>query len=162
VQKGADWIDYFVFPRGVFRELPPMVIGRVGWDNFLLWKARALKLPLVDASAVVTAVHQNHDYAYHPQGQAGVWQDAEAQRNRELAGGRRHLFTLENATHRLARAGQQLHVMPNRWHWLVPAKRAARQAQTRLWFGVLGVTRPVRHALGLRRRVADPREAFRQ
>ena len=49
-------------------------------------------------------VHQNHDYGYHPQGKQGVWQDEEARRNMELAGGARHLFTMDDATHRLTTA----------------------------------------------------------
>ena len=40
-QQSQDWIDYFVFPRGMYREIPGLVIGRVGWDNWLVWKARA-------------------------------------------------------------------------------------------------------------------------
>ena len=34
------WIDYFVFSRGAYGpDLPPFVIGRVYWDNWLIWKA---------------------------------------------------------------------------------------------------------------------------
>lgn len=145
-QRPPSWIDFFAFSRGLFADLQPLVIGRVGWDNYLLCLARRMKVPLVDASAVVTPVHQNHDYAYHPQGEHGVWHDEHAQRNIALAGGQANLYTIDDATHAL---------MPNgirrRWahHW-APHRRAAIRAWYRAWFALLGATRPVRHALGLR------------
>jgi hypothetical protein len=104
-QRPVEWIDYFVFHRGTYTHMPPFVIGRVGWDNWLLWKARSSKVPLVDASSVVMAVHQNHDYSYHPEGEKGVWQGMEAKRNYELAGGWTHLFFISDATHRLTSSG---------------------------------------------------------
>jgi hypothetical protein len=104
-QRPVEWIDYFVFQRGTYTRMPPFVIGRVGWDNWLLWKARSMKMPLVDASSVVMAVHQNHDYSYHPEGEKGVWQGEEAQRNYELAGGWTHLYFISDATHRLTSSG---------------------------------------------------------
>lgn len=90
--------DYFVFPRGSYEDVPPLVIGRVAWDNWLIWKARSSGIPVVDATPVVMAIHQNHDYSYHPDGKEGVWRDEEAQRNRELAGGAEHFFTLRDST----------------------------------------------------------------
>ncbi len=78
-QRPPQWIDYFAFPRGLYsRNTPPLVIGRPSWDNWLLWKARASGAAVVDASAVILAVHQNHDYAYHPDGKVGVWSGEEA------------------------------------------------------------------------------------
>src|SRR5712692_4273386 len=39
-QRAPNWIDYFVFPRGFyFSQLPGFVIGRVCWDNWLVWSA---------------------------------------------------------------------------------------------------------------------------
>src|SRR5262245_25349056 len=70
----GDWIDYFVFRRGFYLEkLPPLVVGRVFWDQWLVWKARSEGAALVDASDAVMAIHQNHDYGYHPAGKSGVW-----------------------------------------------------------------------------------------
>src|ERR1700719_689385 len=54
VQRSGDWIDYFVFRRGFYLEkLPEMVIGRVYWDQWLVWKARATEALVVDASDAV-------------------------------------------------------------------------------------------------------------
>ncbi len=148
-------IDYFAFRRGLFRDIPPLTIGRVYWDHWLVWAARARKAPVVDASEVVCAVHQNHDYSYHSQGQQGVWYDAAAQRNFAVTGGRRHLRTIEDATHRMTARG----IAPNRLYWLAPTKRLMRRVMAAirrfvrvgLWHPLLDATRSLRHALGLRR-----------
>ncbi len=148
-QRPPQWIDYFAFSRGLYyRNTPAFVIGRPGWDNWLVWKARASKVGVVDASEFVMAVHQNHDYSYHPDGEKGVWEGEEAQRNYELLGGWRHFGTMENATHRLTHAGFKR----NYRHGLIVTKRAAQAARNSIWFGLLKATRPVRHALGIRRR----------
>ena len=91
-------IDYFVFPRGLYRNIPPFAIGRGGWDNWLVYRARLLKVPVIDATKAVTAIHQNHDYSHHPEGRAGVWKGPEIKRNIELMGGVDHAFTLNYAT----------------------------------------------------------------
>ncbi len=145
-RQSQDWIDYFVFTRGLYREIPALVIGRVGWDNWLVWKARSDGAPVVDATDAVLAIHQNHDYGYHVQGKQGVWQDAEAQRNYELAGGVRHIYSIDDATHRLTAGG----VAANPGYRLAPMRRALRRGRAAVWHAVLGATRPVRHALGLR------------
>ncbi len=148
-QRPPQWIDYFVFSRGLFyKNTPAFVIGRPGWDNWLLWRARASRARVVDASPVVVAIHQNHDYSYHPEGEKGVWQGEEAECNYKLVGGWRHFGTMENATHCLTSEG-----MPRNWrHGFVMAKRASRAALNHAWFTLLGITRPVRHRLGLRQR----------
>jgi hypothetical protein len=38
---------------------------------------------------------------------------------------------------------------------LAPARRALRRGRTAVWHAILGVTRPVRHALGLRQRKSE-------
>jgi hypothetical protein len=86
-RRTAEWIDYFAFSRGLYGpDMPPFVL-RVFWDNWLVWKALDSGKPVIDASGAVLAIHQNHDYSYHPQGKAGVWTGDEAGRNAQLAGG---------------------------------------------------------------------------
>lgn len=105
---GTTGIDYFIFPRGIYRDIPPFAIGRTAWDNWLVYKARSLGLPVIDATKVITAVHQNHDYSPHIMGEAAVWKGPEAERNRELLGGDYHAFGLVDATHCLTAAGLKL------------------------------------------------------
>ncbi len=110
---------------------------------------------MIDATQVVCDVHQNHDYAYHPDGEAGVWQGAEAQQNYALLRGGRCFATMENATHRLTPSG----LRPNHRHWAVIARRKATALRNAAWFGMLKVTRPVRHRLGLQQRPAHETRA---
>jgi len=121
-----EWIDYFVFPRGFYRGLLPFALGRAAFDNWLLWKARSLGAPIVDASEVVTVVHQNHDYSHHPQGRKGVWLGLEAERNRELMGGGHHCFTLADATHKLAPAGLKPNLSAERMIRIIWTRARAR------------------------------------
>lgn len=145
-QRGPEWIDYFVFRRGLYRGLPGFVIGRVGWDNWLVWKARQEGAAVVDASPSVRAIHQNHDYAYHPEGYQGVWHGAEAQQNYALYESWRCLNTIEDADwvledERLRRTRRRI---------VTQARRELARLRSRAWHGVLRATRPVRHRLGLR------------
>jgi hypothetical protein len=98
-------IDYFVFPRGMWGELPLFAIGRTAWDCWLIYRARSLGVPVIDATGCITAVHQNHDYPNFSAGADGVWKGPEAKRNLEMAGGYRHVFTLQDATHKLTPDG---------------------------------------------------------
>lgn len=152
-RRGPEWIDYFVFSRGLYRDVPPFVVGRVFWDNWLVWKALASSFPVIDASVHILAVHQNHDYGYHLNGKEGVFWGAEAGRNYELAGGWKHLRTIADATDVL-RHGR---LKPNRLRHWASAKRYTRQGGRvffhggveRAWFFILGLTRPVRRKFGL-------------
>jgi hypothetical protein len=55
-------MDFFAFPRGMYSEIPSFAIGRTRWDNWLMWRARSKGIPVVDATAAATIVHQNHEY----------------------------------------------------------------------------------------------------
>lgn len=85
--EGPQAMDYFVFPRDVYTEIPPFAIGRLCWDNWMLYHALRSHIPLIDATPAITAIHQNHDYNHHPQGKTGVFRGPEAQRNLQLLGG---------------------------------------------------------------------------
>ena len=149
-QSSGDWIDFFVFRKGLYLgKMPEMVIGRVYWDQWLVWKARRMGAAVVDASEAVMAIHQNHDYGYHPAGKEGVWTDALAQRNYKLAGGRWHLRTIDDATHVLGPAG--LRQNPTRRKRA--ATRVLRTAKEAAWVTAMDWTRPLRSALGLRKTV---------
>ena len=150
----AEWIDYFAFSRGLYGpDMPPFVL-RVFWDNWLVWKALDARKPVIDASRAVMAVHQNHDYSYHPQGKAGIWSGEEAGLNGQLAGGWRHLRTIADATEVLPPEKLKRNALR---HWST-AKRYARQAGRVLlndvwhpiWFALLNLTRPIRNALRIR------------
>ncbi|MEI6516720.1 MAG: hypothetical protein WCO77_12150, partial [bacterium] len=62
-------------------------------------------IPVIDATDVVTVVHQNHDYGHLAGGKRTVEVGAEASRNLELGGGYRHLFTIQDADWRMTPRG---------------------------------------------------------
>lgn len=106
---GRWGIDYFLFRRGVYRDIPPFAIGRYAWDNWLIYKIRSLGLPVIDATRMVTIVHQNHDYAHITSIQdkcvGAVRKGIEGTRNRALLGGDYRAFSLLDATHQLTPTG---------------------------------------------------------
>ena len=118
LQRPGNFIDYFVFSRGLCDNLPPLAIGRYWWDNYLLWRARSRGAELVDVSPAVMALHQNHDYS-HSQKFADVRHGPEPKRNRLIVGPWWHLYTIEDATQILEEDG--LH--PSHRHLWLMAKR---------------------------------------
>lgn len=102
-----DGIDYFVFSRGLWGQIPRFAVGRAGWDNWMIYRACSLGVPVIDGTTVLTAIHQTHDYAHHPMGQRGVWEGAEAQRHRALMGNSRYIFTIRDANRILTPYGLQ-------------------------------------------------------
>lgn len=105
-QKGklhrASGSDYFVFPRNCFDDMPPFAIGRAGWDNWMIYAGRKHGWPVIDATADVMIVHQNHDYSHLPGGQPH-YKLPETFENVRLAGGKRAIFELNDASHLLSR-----------------------------------------------------------
>ncbi len=79
-------IDYFAYRKGLYPEIPPLAVGRLAWDNWLVIEARRRGGAVVDATDAVFAVHQNHDYNHHSGGYEAVWNGVEAKENRRLAG----------------------------------------------------------------------------
>jgi hypothetical protein len=106
---GRSGLDYFVFPRGMYRDIPSFAIGRTAWDNWLIYRARSLGVPVIEATGAVTVIHQNHDYAKFQAGgkdnARGERKGVEGMRNRELLGSPFRSFNLWDATHSLASDG---------------------------------------------------------
>jgi hypothetical protein len=104
--------DYFIFPRSCFEHIPDFSIGRAGWDNWMIYEARRQGWPVVDATPDVDIIHQNHDYSHLPNSQPHC-RLPETGENIRLAGGRRALFNLDDATHQLVRG--RLVPFPRSW-----------------------------------------------
>jgi len=103
--RGATAIDYFVFTAGLFDPMPAFVIGRARFDNWLLWRARS-RAPVVDATRAIVAVHQQHDYAHVAGGHDEAHFGPEAAANLALAGGKRRVYTIHDASHVLSPDGR--------------------------------------------------------
>jgi hypothetical protein len=100
----AGGSDYFMFPRTCFRQIPDMVIGRAGWDNWMIYKARAQGWRVINASPVFNVIHQQHDYAHLPGGKPH-YRLPESEENVTLAGGHHAIYTLADANWQLTQGG---------------------------------------------------------
>jgi hypothetical protein len=105
-------IDYFLFPKGIWGEIPPFTIGRPAWDNWILYRARSQNIPVIDLTKAAIVVHQNHDYSHHPQGWTGAMKGEESKQNIKLAGEIGHVYSLLDAQYRLTREGVKRRVTP--------------------------------------------------
>lgn len=108
----ATGSDYFIFPRECFADMPKFAIGRAGWDNWMIYAGRSAGWPVIDASDAIMIVHQNHDYSHLPGGQPH-YKLPETFENVRLGGGKRAVFQLPDASHRLP--GGSLVPQPASW-----------------------------------------------
>lgn len=94
---GPGALDYFVFRRGLYCDIPPFCLGRFYWDNYLIWHAAAQGATLVDCSANITAIHQNHEYNQCKRGLNGILDSQEYRANKQLFGSRRWPIRTDDA-----------------------------------------------------------------
>ena len=107
-QVDVNWIDCFVFsPNGNLEKLLPFAVGRPNWDNWFIYNARKLHVPIVDFTRVCTLIHQKHDYSHVPQREGNCWDGPEANQNHELLvksmGNSGYLCNINDATHILTK-----------------------------------------------------------
>jgi hypothetical protein len=93
--------DYFLFPKSSYQDIPDFIIGRAGWDNWMIYKARKEGWPVIDCTPSVMIVHQNHDYSHLPGGRSH-YEHPDTNENIRLAGGQANIrYTILDSTHRL-------------------------------------------------------------
>jgi hypothetical protein len=154
-QMDEYWIDFFLFGKGLYKDMPPLVVGHCYWDNWMIWKALSLRAAVIDFTSAVITVHQNHGYNPEHGRVKGTATDALSLRNLNLIGGIKHTGTVKSATHRIGKdgrlrrnLGRYLPLMPA---WLRQIHRfLVYDAWLPSWHFILGITRPVRSALKLR------------
>ena len=78
---GIGALDLFAFPAAAFAAVPPLVIGRAGWDNWLVAEALRSGLTVVNGTGAAQLLHQNHSYGHLPAGERSVVTDALAREN---------------------------------------------------------------------------------
>lgn len=151
--RGYAALDYFVFPRGSFDPLPPFLIGRANFDNWLVWRARSRGHPVVDATRSVVAIHQSHDYTHVAGGRDEAYSGEEATYNLHLAGVQNNptlrtdtFYSLDDATHRLHPRGRPV-------MYLGSKLRMRARARSRGWVNEdYGALFPLLHSLYLVRK----------
>lgn len=98
--------DFFLFPLFSYMDIPDFTIGRAGWDNWMIYKARQEKWTVIDCTPSVMIVHQNHDYSHLP-GAKPHYEHPDTNENIRLAGGEANIrYTILDATHQLAPGGK--------------------------------------------------------
>ena len=98
--------DFFLFPLSSYLDIPEFAIGRAGWDNWMIYKARKENLPVIDCTPSVMIVHQNHDYSHLPGGKPH-YEHPDTNENIRLAGGQANVrYTILDSSHQLAANGK--------------------------------------------------------
>ena len=94
--------DFFLFPKASYQDIPDFAIGRAGWDNWMIYKARKEHWAVIDCTPSMMIVHQNHDYSHLP-GAKPHYDHPETEVNTKLAGGQAATrYTILDSTHVLA------------------------------------------------------------
>ncbi len=139
------YIDYFVFPRGMLVDVPPFVIGRPCYDNWLLWSVRDRGISLIDATNGAPVIHQNHDYSHikPARGDLGDLQSylkgEDTRSNSALAGNWKRFFYTDHATHVVTETGVRRAL--GRPYVLARIELLRRH--------LVDITRPIRRRLGV-------------
>ncbi len=93
--------DFFLFPKSCYEDIPDFTIGRAGWDNWMIYKARKEGWAVIDCTPSIMIVHQNHDYSHLPDGKPH-YEHPETNENIRLAGGQANIrYTILDSTHQL-------------------------------------------------------------
>jgi hypothetical protein len=98
-QKSDSWMDYFIFTSGIFEDIPPFAIGKTFWDKWLVWWALQKKIPVVNITDNLQAIHQSHTYVMNKKmNHRTVWAGEQTINNLRLAGGWSHAGNISDAT----------------------------------------------------------------
>ena len=156
VQRDEFWIDLFVFKRGLYLDMPPLIVGHCYWDNWMIWKALKERKPVLDGTEFVMPIHQNHGYNPAFERVKGFANDKLSLYNLELIGGLKRIRHIKYSTHRLGSGGliywnifRYTHDYGRGWQARTE-KFLLYKVWLPVWHAVLGITRPIRKMLGLR------------
>ena len=92
VHHGTVGIDYLIFRGNLWPHMPPFLVGRDFYDNWMVREAVKGEIPVVDVTETVVMIHENHPV------KPGVRND-EVEHNRRMAG-LEQKWTIKNATWR--------------------------------------------------------------
>jgi hypothetical protein len=126
VPRDEFWIDLFVFKRDLYLDMPPLIVGHCYWDNWMIWKALAEGVPVLDGTLFMAPVHQNHGYSAASGRIVGKSTDALSPVNLQAIGGKKHVCAIGDATHRMTPSGE---IRRNAYRYLYPSRRVLRKWQ---------------------------------
>lgn len=103
-------MDYFIFRRGMFHDLPKTIMGRAYCDSALVAYCLRRDIPVIDASYALRVEHQFHDYGHVAGGRRTVCLGDDAMANKRNNGLRDFGPNVLDATHTLLPDGR---IVPN-------------------------------------------------
>jgi hypothetical protein len=77
-------MDYFIFTRGLWEGMKPLVIGRAGYDSALISFCLKRNIPVIDATTMIPAIHQHHDYCHVKGKEKEVMSGVDAKNNQRM------------------------------------------------------------------------------
>lgn len=151
-QRSEHWIDVFLFTKGLYLDMPPLIVGHCYWDNWMIWKAVSEGVPVLDASDAFIPVHQNHGYNPKFQRHKGLSNDPLSIFNLGIIGGPDHAAQINDAGYRMTR---DLRIRITFKRQKKKLKKAfLSKLYYPVWHWTLDMSRPVRTVLGLRSKAA--------
>ena len=135
-------MDYFIFKRGMFRDLPKVVMGRAYCDSALIAYCLRRKIPVIDASYAIRVEHQFHNYGHIAGGRASVWNGEEALGNKRVNGLRDFGPNVLDASHTLLPDGRivpNIRKRPQCWKLWNFLTRGGKWWKNPKWDGVAGI-----------------------
>lgn len=106
-------IDFYIFPKDIMANLPDFAVGRVGWDNWVIYNAKKSGIPIIDITNFTNVIHQNHSYPSYNRGMDRKT-NPEAKKNRELGSRFSSIYNLEDANYKLTKHGIKVNYA--RWY----------------------------------------------
>lgn len=100
----SSGIDFFIFNKNFLLDLPDFAVGRVGWDNYVIYKARKEKKKIIDITDFTPVIHQSHGYPSFNQGRERKT-NPEARKNRALSSEFPTIYNLDDVNHKLSATG---------------------------------------------------------
>lgn len=89
--------DFFAFPKSQYQsgDIPDLMVGRAGWDLWMIYNGRQKGFKVIDLSDTVMIVHQNHNYSHRKVKFENYNQDEESLSNyKNLPEKEMYLYTL--------------------------------------------------------------------
>ncbi len=97
ISHGPTGADYFGFTRDMWDDLPPVYMGRAMCDQALLHYCLSQRIPVLDATLALTAVHQFHDYSHVRGGVQEAFEGEDRARMKRMHGLNYSLPTMSDA-----------------------------------------------------------------
>lgn len=99
----AFGIDYFIFGKNEFTDMPPLIVGRVGWDNWMIMYSKQENISVYDLTEYFPIIHQNH---FYPSFNTGQERKTNPEARENLRYITRYTYGIDDADYRFDSHGQ--------------------------------------------------------